>query len=431
MSARLKILMLCWEYPPLITGGLGNASGGLANALSNDGQEVEVLLPKVAPEHPAGDQPRLTDLSQLVIDEKVWVEDIEIVEKVKQLKFGTKLLPYLPPEFFEEEVEVEVKRTEHKTSKEVTAVEKITFEGGYGEQLMGEIEKYALLACQKVKEGDYDVVHANDWMTFRAASLIQKLTNIPVVFHVHSVESDRNGLGANPQISEIEKEALIHAQYIIAVSQRLQSQIASDYGVDVEKIEVVPNGITGRWKAPKAVSGPPVVGFIGRLTHQKGPTYFLDIARELRSKVPKIRFMVIGDGYLKAEMEAKAKRMNLPIVFTGFLEGQALMKARGQLDLMIAPSVSEPFGLVILEGLQSGIPVITTKNTGIAESIKELPQLEPWDTFQLTRLSEKLLNKEGERKQLVEKCQNNGRKLTWAAATKKVTFLYEGILSNR
>ncbi|MDW3196836.1 MAG: glycosyltransferase family 4 protein [Cytophagales bacterium] len=430
MSAPLKILMLCWEYPPLITGGLGNASGGLANALVKQGHEVEVLLPKVEPEHDTGDQPKISDLSQLILDEKVWVENKEVVEKVKDLQFGVNLLPYLPPQYFTTEREREVVYTETKVSKEVSTVEKIELEGGYGEQLMGEIQKYALLACQKVQEGNYDIVHANDWMTFRAGSLIQKLTKAPVVFHVHSVESDRNGLGANPEIAQIEKEALIHAQYIVSVSKRLQKQIARDYGVNERKIEVVPNGVSGRWKSTKVLGKTPVVGFIGRLTHQKGPSYFLDVARELRSKVPGIKFMVIGDGYLKEEMKAKAQRLNLPIVFTNFLEGKELTQARNQLDLLIVPSLSEPFGLVILEGMQAGIPTITTKNTGIAESIPELPQLEPWDTFQLTRLSERLLSQASERKQLMDACQKAGKKLTWKVSAKKVTFLYEGILQH-
>ncbi len=428
MSGRLKILMLCWEYPPLITGGLGNASGGLARALANKGHEVEVLLPKVAPEHETEGQPILTDLSQMVLDEQVWVENKEIVEKIKDLHFGINLLPYLPPKFFTEEREVEVIRTEKSVSREISTVSEIEFEGGYGKQLMAEIQKYALLACQKVQDGNYDIVHANDWMTFRAGSLIQKLTNTPVIFHVHSVESDRNGVGANSEIFQIEKEALIHARYILAVSQRLQKQITIDYGVDERKIEVVANGVAGRWKALKKASKPPTVGFIGRLTHQKGPTYFLDVARALRSRIPGIKFMVIGDGYQKEEMQAKAKRLNLPIVFTNFLEGKELANARDQLDLLIAPSLSEPFGLVILEGLQAGIPTITTKNTGIAEFIPELPQLEPWDAFQLTVLSEKLLSEESERKQLLENCQKTGKKLTWDACAKQVEFLYEGIL---
>lgn len=422
--------MLCWEYPPLITGGLGNASGGLAKALAKRGHEVEVLLPKVAPEHESDDQLVLTDLSQLVLDEKVWTKNKEVVEKIKDLHFGVSLLPYLPPQFFKEEREKEVLRTGKKVSREISTVSEIEFEGGYGEQLMAEIQKYALLACQKVQNGNYDLIHANDWMTFRAGSLIQKLTQTPVIFHVHSVESDRNGVGANPEIAQIEKEALIHARYILGVSHRLQKQISKDYGVDERKIEVVPNGVAGNWQSTKKAGKSPVVGFIGRLTHQKGPTYFLDVARELRSRLPGITFMVIGDGYQKEEMQAKSKRLNLPMVFTSFLEGKELTKARNQLDLLIAPSLSEPFGLVILEGLQAGIPTITTKNTGIAEFIPELPQLEPWDTFQLTLLSEKLLRVESERKQLLDNCRKTGKKLSWDASAEKVEHLYEGVLNN-
>ncbi len=421
--------MLCWEYPPFITGGLGNASGGLANALSKT-HDLEVLLPKVEPGHLETDTLKLTDLSHLALNEETWVKDREVVKKIKDLKFGVNLVPYLPPQYFKQEKETETVSREKKVTKEVTTVNEIEFQGGYGAQLMAEIQKYALLACQKVQEGEYDIVHANDWMTFRAGTLIQKLTNTPVVFHVHSVESDRNGLGANKEIALIEKESLIHARYILAVSSRLQQQIAQDYGVDEQKIEVIANGVSGQWNSPKPVKKLPVVGFIGRLTHQKGPSYFLDVARELRSRVPGIKFMVIGEGYLKEELKAKAQRLNLPIVFTNFLDREELTNAQSQLDLLIAPSLSEPFGLVILEGLQAGIPVITTKNTGIAEFVPDLPQIEPWDSFQLTLLSERLLKLNEERSQLLDSCQKAGRKLSWEASAKKMLFLYEGILKN-
>ena len=429
MPKSLKILMLCWEYPPLITGGLGNAAAGLAQGLAQQGHQVDVLLPNIEPQHKKEENPKLLDVSQTVLDDKLWVEDSEMVEMVREFSIGYSLVPYLPPQFFRKE-EVKKRTTSRKNeSNELSSIEAIEIHGGYGHQLMAEIQKYALLACQVAKEGEYHVIHVNDWMTFRAGILIQKVTDIPVVFHVHSVESDRNGAGRNAEIEQIEHESLIHAKYVVAVSKRLRNQITTDYGIASQKIEVVPNGVSGKWGKPKPIGKTLTVGFVGRLTHQKGPSYFLDIARELRSRFPDIRFFVIGDGYLREALEEKAQRLNLSVVFTGFLEGKSLSDARNKLDLLVAPSISEPFGLVILEALQNGIPVVTSPNTGIAEIITDLPQIKPWDTFTLARQCEQLLSQEKTRNVLLESCQREGKTLTWEESADKMATLYNRIIS--
>lgn len=429
MPKPLKILMLCWEYPPVITGGLGNACAGLSRALVTKGHQVDVLLPKVETSHESGENLTLMDVNQVRLNERAWTEEVEIIEQLKELRFGFTLVPYMPPKFFEQEVTREIKKTIKKESKEVSTLEEIVLEGGYGEQLMAEIHKYAVLAAQRVMDGDYDVIHVHDWMTFKAGSLIQKISDTPVIFQVHSVESDRNGLGGNPEITQIEKEVLTHARYIVTVSGKLQQKIAEDYGIAERKIEVVPNGISGQWKKPKPVGKRPKVGFIGRLTHQKGPSYFLDIARELRSKVPGIEYYVIGDGYLKAAMQEKAKSLNLSVVFTGFLQGEALEQARRDLDLLIAPSMSEPFGLVILETLQAGIPAITSLNTGISEFIPDLPQFATWDTYQLTQQAQRLLFDDAERTRMIQRCQQSAKALSWEVSAQKTSFLYEGLIN--
>lgn len=429
MAKPLKILMLCWEYPPLITGGLGNACAGISKALAEQGHQIDVLLPKLESEHEKIGNPALKDINLVSLNEQVWDEDLEVVEQLKDLHFGFTLVPYLPPKFFHHESSQEARKKVKRTSNEISALDEITLEGGYGGQLMAEVHKFAILACQHVLDGQYDIVHIHDWMTFKAGSLIQKITDLPVIFHVHSVESDRNGTAGNQEIIQIEKETLTHARYVVAVSGKLREKIGTDYGVSEQKIEVVPNGISGKWLKPQVAKKPPIVGFIGRLTHQKGPSYFLDVARELRSKIPRIQFYVVGDGYLEEELQEKADRRNLPVIFTGFLEGKELEHTRAQLDLLIAPSISEPFGLVILEALQAGIPVLTTPNTGISEFVPLLPQINSWDVHQLVGLSESLLINEKERTTLTQKCQEAARNLSWESSAEKFSFLYEGILS--
>lgn len=426
MSETFRILMLGWEYPPKISGGLGSAIEGMANALAEKGIEVDILLPKVHSSHKPSPNVRLLDASKMKLKERQWTEEVEEIEEIRKMEFGKTFLPYLPPEIFAYEKKEKVVRKVKKVFKERQAADAIELSGEYGPGIFIQIKKYALLAQEIITSKHYSAVHAHDWMTFNAAALLQKTTDLPVIFHVHSIESSRNGIFGNEEVSSIEKGGLANAKKIVAVSQRLKNEIVNDYGVDHSKIAVIPNGLSSRMTSVRAGSNLKV-GFVGRLTSQKGPSHFLDIAKELKSRLSNISFEIVGDGYLLPELKKKAHHLNLTnqITFTGFITPSEVTKHLKSFDLLIAPSESEPFGLVILEGIFAGLPVITSDNTGIAEFVPSLPQMPNWNTFELTRKCIEILSEEKTRIELVNQCQLEAKDLKWANTAKKLIKVFK------
>ena len=425
--------MLSWEYPPHISGGLGTACEGLSTELGRKGHAVDLLLPKVLEDHKAKRNVSLLSASDINVDEPLWTEEVEITKTLKKLHFGTNLLPYLPAEHFIEEYEETVTEKKTVVKGERKAVEGINLTGKYGSNTFGEIHKYALIAAQQALNNHYDIVHAHDWVTFKAAELIQNLTKTPVFFHSHSIEFDRNGVHGNPVVTEIEKSAISKARYVLAVSHRLKKTIATHYSRKEEDLEVVPNGLTSSVSQAKTPATKRRLGFVGRLTHQKGPSHFLDIAQDLRSKFPNLEYRIVGDGYLMPELRKKVDHINLAqkVSFSGFIPPNRVKAEMRKMDLLIAPSQSEPFGLVILEALFHGIPVITTPETGIAEFIPSLPQIPSWDTFQYSQLIAKLLGDEKERLALLEKCQAEASSLTWSNSGNLIEDLYFKVLDHQ
>ncbi len=424
--------MLSWEYPPKITGGLGMACAGIAEALGAMGHQVDVLLPRIFDKHKGTKNVNLLAADTVELKPREWMEEVEVVKELKEMKFGSVLLPYLPAYFFKEEVTTYVKTKEKQKRVEDVAMEEVSLSGEYTSAIFGETHKYALIAAEIASKNTYDLVHVHDWVTFKAGQLIQKLSPAPVFFHVHSIESDRNGLSGNPAVGAIEQEALAKAKYVLSVSDRLKQSMSEQYGLDDSKVEVIPNGIKAKFNPFNNGTLKQRVGYVGRLTHQKGPNHFLDIVQDLRNRFPAMQFDMIGDGYLLPELKKKVNHLNLGkrVKFHGFLAPGKIKRAMQKLDLLVVPSNSEPFGLVILEALAYGVPVLTSPNTGIAQFIPSLPQIPNWDTFQYTHVIADLLSDGAKRKEILEKCQQEAAGLTWKNTADRINFLYQGTLGN-
>ena len=421
--------MLSWEYPPKISGGLGVACEGIAEGLVKQGHEVTVLLPRLHDGQKSKKNLHLASAAGTIVHREAWTEKVEEIEEFTDLQFGTALLPYLPSFVFLEKENTYTRKVIRDKQVEKITLESIEITGEYSGLIFSEIYKYALLAKQKATEEQYDVVHVHDWVTFKAGQLIQSTTQLPVFYHVHSIETDRNGHYGNPEVSKIEKESLVNAKYVISVSERLRQSVSESYGLSEEKVEVIPNGISHKFKSyDPNKSGR--LGFVGRLTNQKGPANFLDLAQDLRGRLPNLKFDIVGDGYLMPELRKKVERLNLmkKVQFHGFLSPQKARKVMGSLDLLFIPSNSEPFGLVILEAIAMGVPVITSPNTGIAEFIPSLPQIENWDVFGQSKMVNDLLFDEEKRIGVIKKCQEEARHLTWDSAASRLDFLYRGVL---
>ena len=421
--------MLSWEYPPKISGGLGVACAGMAEALAKKGHEVTVLLPRLHEGQKGKKNLKLQSAAGTIMHKEVWMEQVEAMEEFTELKFGTALLPYLPSFVFLEKEETYTRKVLREKQVEKITLEQIDITGEYSGLIFSEIHKYALIAKQTAAQGQYDVIHVHDWVTFKAGQLIQTTTQLPVFYHIHSIESDRNGHFGNPEVAKIEKESLVNAKYVISVSDRLSNSIGQGYGLSQDKIEVIPNGTEDTFKAYGAKKSGRI-GFVGRLTNQKGPANFLDLVQDLRGRQPHLMFDIVGDGYLMSELRKKVERLNLTkkVKFHGFLSPEKAKKVMGNLDLLFIPSNSEPFGLVILEAISMGVPVITSPNTGIAEFIPSLPQVENWDVFGQSKTVTDLLFDESKRIATIKKCQEEARHLTWESAADRLDFLYRGVL---
>jgi glycogen(starch) synthase len=262
--------------------------------------------------------------------------------------------------------------------------------GNYSGDLFNEIERYAALACAIAAEEDFDVVHAHDWMTFPAGMAVAAASGKPLVVHMHSTEFDRTGMNVYQRIYDIERAGMHAACKVIAVSHMTRSVILRHYGVDPRKVEVVynaidENGDEGRPSLPPITRDEKIVLFLGRITMQKGPEYFLAAAKRVLEVMDNVRFVMAGSGDMIRRMIELAAEMGIghKVLFTGFLRGNDVRRVFRMADLYVMPSVSEPFGLTPLEALSNEVPVLISKQSGVAEVLKHALKVDFWDVDEM------------------------------------------------
>ncbi|MEN8784091.1 MAG: glycosyltransferase family 4 protein [Akkermansiaceae bacterium] len=335
--ARIRVLMLGWEFPPYINGGLGVACEGLAHALAAN-TDLSLILPSVGNPYQEG--------------------PIRIIP--------TSRSPHSP-------------------------VLEAYFDATPGEELyQGDLEQrvmsFAWEALEKSREIHFDVIHAHDWMTAVAGLEIRKQLGKPLIFHVHSLSYDRAGPEEKGRIYDIEKQAIHEADLIIAVSHYTREICINHYKADPEKTTVVYNGITPvqTYRTPKSFPDKLVV-FLGRMTKQKGPMHFLKIANAVLSKNPNVRFTMAGTGDQLHALMAESVRLGISdrCHFTGFLEREQIHDLLSKADVYCMPSVSEPFGLSALEAAQFGVPIVISKQSGAAEILPDAEIADALDTEQM------------------------------------------------
>jgi glycogen synthase len=262
----------------------------------------------------------------------------------------------------------------------------------YGANLMTDVERFAEVAAVIAEEEPHDVIDTHDWITFAAGMHAAAASGRPLVAHIHATEMDRSGEWINPAIAVREREGMHAAERVISTSRVLARRVMEVYGVPRERIDIVPLGIDYReepWTASR-VSNPfgtaPVVLFLGRVTHQKGPERFIEVARRVVDFVPDAHFVVAGAGDLLPHVIERTVELGLAerVHFTGALRGQDVRHAFGMSDVCVMPSVSEPFGLVALESLRAGTPCIVSRESGVAEVVRNLFKVDAWDVEEMT-----------------------------------------------
>jgi glycogen(starch) synthase len=430
---RLRVLKLGWEFPPLINGGLGIACLGLSRALAKH-VDLTVVVPKSSPD---ADFPgfELRGLNQLTVEKLKSVESRYRYESFAQVRNVPLFLD--PYESGETQPDSPTKVTPAAISEaifsETTVQQLAAFKIGdlYGPDLGSKVIEFSKVAAKIALLEPFDIIHAHDWMTFLAGVEVKKATGKPLVVHVHALQYDRAGADARGWIYDLEKYGMDEADRIIPVSRYTGEIIATHYGINPEKIRAVHNGADAvevfetKKKFPEKL-----VLFLGRLTSQKGPEFFLETASRVIAKNPDVRFVVAGTGEkLRPLIESGAFRgLGAHFHFTGFLDKEKVNDLLSMTDVYCMPSVSEPFGLSALEAAQFGIPAVISKQSGVAEVLKGALKADYWDVELMAKHINDLLTDDTLRAQVIEQAKLDIAASTWDAAAAKVLKIYEELV---
>ena len=394
--------MFGWEFPPHNSGGLGTACLGLTRALSLRGVEVIFVLPKTLDVS--------SEYARMVFADKGKEVAFKYVDSI--------LYPYV-------------------TSNKYGNLYNKTRNSIYGPTLLDEVRRYALLAREIAEEEDFDVIHAHDWLSFLAGIEAKKVSGKPLILHVHATEFDRGGgQGINPDVYKIEKESLKYADKVIAVSNFTKNKLVKHYDTPAEKIEVVYNGADcfDHKEMPSKLeklreAGNRIVLFAGRLTLQKGPEYFLRAAKRVLDVDENVVFVIAGSGDMEHQMMDEAASLGISdkIIFAGFLRGAELDSVYQEADLHVVPSVSEPFGIMPLEAIANGTPVIVSKQSGVSEVLTHVLKTDFWDTEDIANKILSALRYDSLHKTLLDNSSDEIKGLTWDKSANKCIQLYETV----
>ena len=424
----MKVLMLGWEFPPFISGGLGTACYGLTRAMDQLGIKVTFVLPKAVNDEYA------THVKLLSPDSRKSEISSLGFTKLSNVKFHTissPLQPYLTPETYQQRIQETLRQK--RQARGGPAGESI---GGidYSGDMCAEVHRYAALAAELVRDEQFDVIHAHDWITYPAGIVIAAMSKKPLVIHVHSTEFDRSGENVNQMIYDIEREGMQQADKIIAVSHFTRNIVISRYGITGEKVEVVYNGVdrNGGWSLAESGidTDEKIVLFLGRITMQKGPEYFLGAAKKVLEVMDNVKFVMAGTGDLMHKAVEMAAELGIgsKVLFTGFLRGDDVQKIYKMADLFVMPSVSEPFGLVPLEALNNDVPVIISKQSGVSEVLTHALKVDFWDIDEIANKIIAVLKYPPLQQTLASYGNFEVRKLRWADSAAKCIRIYEEML---
>lgn len=393
----MKILMLGWELPPHNSGGLGVACYQLCKALANKGADIDFVLPYTA-DHKI-------DFMRI---NAAHPQDVETVMKAGMA---------------------------YDSFKYVKSNGSIEWLDIFGQSAVYEE------AVERIIEGrEFDVIHAHDWLTFRGAMRAREKTGLPFIAHIHSIESDRAGKegGGNPLVREIEYMALMLADKVIAVSDLTRQSIVREYGIPVEKIDVVHNSIdledvepldganAYKYLETMKAQGYKVVVNIGRMTIQKGIPNLLRAAAEVVKRAPKTLFLLVGSGEQERELLMLAAQLGISqnVLFTGFQRGKKWCDAFAVGDLFVMPSISEPFGLTPLEAVGYGTPALISKQSGVAEVLNHCLKVDFWDVQEMANQITAVVQNDGLRDTLHENALAEYERLSWNHAADKLMDTY-------
>lgn len=399
-------LMFGWEYPPAHLGGLGVACQGIVRGLLHHGVKVTLVLPHSAAEE-AG---------------------VQIISPLSSIASGTDIIGIptglQPYDGF----------TAYGARLQDFDLEDNGISQLYGQNLGEEVQRFTDIAVEMTKNVRPNIIHTHDWMTLEAGVKAARHHRRPLVAHVHATELDRTEFHPNPWIFKREVLGLRKADHVIAVSAYTRGLLIREYGIPSDKITVIHNGTF--YAGPhKRMTEPrnarhPLVLFLGRLTVQKGAVHFIEAARKVADHNPAARFVVAGEGYLLPQLIEQACRVGLSdrIIFAGRVTSAEARKLYENAACFVMPSVSEPFGLVAMEAITHGAPVVLSKQSGAAEVVHNAMQVDFWDTDKMADCILTVLREEPLRDEMRLQTPRILSNLTWANQGRKILSIYSDII---
>ena len=380
----MRVLMFGWEFPPHIAGGLGTACYGIVKGLAHNGVQTMFVMPSAS-----GDEDRsaadIINASEIPVEVSSTMNVDDFLDKVQFVHIGTNMVPYLDPAEFHSLVEEDRKRQVRDFSIHYGQTYK--FSGKYGSNLMEEVARYAMVGgtIAMTHKGEFDVIHAHDWLTYMAGIAAKRLSGKPLVVHVHATSFDRSSdNNIDTRVYDIEKRGMEAADRVITVSDLTRNIVITKYGIDPSKVVTVHNAVDFSGRSEIQVERgvkEKVVTFLGRITFQKGPEYLIEAAAKVLKKCKNVRFVMAGSGDMMNRSIRQVARLGISdrFHFTGFLRGAEVQKMFALSDVYVMPSVSEPFGISPLEAMRSGVPSVISRQSGAAEVLKYAFKVDFWD----------------------------------------------------
>lgn len=428
--------MLGWEFPPFISGGLGTACFGLTRALDQLGHEIIFVLPQAADAGQAAHVSLRTPATSAGgVGQSYQVPDLPHVEF---RTIAANLQPYGPHATTTalgsavQTSEASGRDAVAEAGGSVVSQEQTggRSEGHYLGDMFAEIHRYARLAMRLAMGETFDVVHAHDWMTYPAGIAVAAISGKPLVIHLHSTEFDRSGEHVNQRIYDIERRGIHCANKVITVSHLTRNIVLNRYGAPPEKVAVVYNAIDCNGQPaplPPAIRrDEKIVLFLGRITMQKGPEYFLAAAKKVLEHEENVRFIMAGSGDLIRRSIEMAAQLGIghKVLFTGFLRGNDVARVYRMADLYVMPSVSEPFGIAPLEALSHDVPVLISKQSGVSEILTHVLKVDFWDINEMANKIIAVLRHPPLQATLREHGNFEVRRLTWRDSAQGCVDVY-------
>jgi len=417
----MRALMFGWEFPPHILGGLGTASYGLTKGMSlQDDMDILFVIPK-----PHGDEDQ--SFLKIIGACNTPVVRHDVSREKLQERFGG----YMDPQLYYDLRDHIYADFRYLHTNDIGCIE---FSGRYPDNLLEEINNYSICAGVIARKEQFNIVHSHDWLTYPAGIHAKNVSGKPLVIHVHATDFDRSRGKVNPQVYSIEKNGMDYADKIICVSNLTRDTVINKYYQDPSKVVTVHNAVEPVSKeveeiAPLRNTKDKVITFLGRITMQKGPEYFVEAAYKVLQKTRNVRFVMAGSGDMKEAMIRLAARRGIAdrFHFPGFLKGLEVYEMLKTSDVYVMPSVSEPFGISPLEAMQVGVPTIISKQSGCAEILDNAIKTDYWDIDAMADAIYSVITYQGMYEYLKAEGKREVDEIKWEYAGQKVREIYNSL----